>query len=47
MINKHHIYLLTTGRINMSGLTSKNLDYVAEAMDEVINNEKGEPDGKL
>ncbi|XP_075390455.1 aspartate aminotransferase, cytoplasmic [Tenrec ecaudatus] len=36
MINEKHIYLLPSGRINMCGLTTKNLDYVATSIHEAI-----------
>lgn len=36
LVNKHHIYLLKSGRINMCGLTTKNLDYVAKAIHEAV-----------
>jgi len=32
----YHIYLLKSGRINMCGLTSQNIDYVANAIHEVV-----------
>ncbi|XP_032889960.1 aspartate aminotransferase, cytoplasmic [Amblyraja radiata] len=34
MVKKKHIYLLGNGRINMCGLTTSNLDYVAESIKE-------------
>ncbi|KAL5017322.1 hypothetical protein ScPMuIL_006911 [Solemya velum] len=40
MIKTHHIYMLKQGRINMCGLTSSNIDYVAQAIDEVIKTVK-------
>lgn len=36
LVNKYHIYLLSSGRINMCGLTTKNIEYVAKAIDEVV-----------
>ncbi|EHH19285.1 hypothetical protein EGK_19964 [Macaca mulatta] len=36
LINEKHIYLLPSGRINVSGLTTKNLDYVATSIHEAI-----------
>ncbi|XP_064600448.1 aspartate aminotransferase, cytoplasmic-like [Liolophura sinensis] len=38
LISKYHIYLLKTGRINMCGLTTKNIDYVAKAIHDVVSN---------
>lgn len=32
MIEKHHIYMLKSGRISMCGLTSANVEYVAQAI---------------
>ena len=34
--NEKHIYLLKNGRISIAGLTPKNIDYVAESMDEAV-----------
>jgi len=36
LIAKYHIYLLTNGRISMAGLNSKNLQYVADAIHDVV-----------
>jgi len=38
MIQKHHVYLLETGRISMCGLNTRNVDYVVAAIDEVVRN---------
>ncbi|KAK7072730.1 Golgi Transport [Halocaridina rubra] len=35
---KYHIFLLSSGRINMCGLTTGNIDYVAEAVDDAVRN---------
>lgn len=35
---KYHIYLLKSGRVNMCGLNTKNMDYVAKAIDDVVRN---------
>ena len=35
LISKHHIYLTPDGRISMAGLNSKNIEYVAEAIETV------------
>jgi aspartate/tyrosine/aromatic aminotransferase len=40
LISKYHIYLLSDGRISISGLTEKNVDYVAEGFDKVTRNSK-------
>ena len=32
MINDHHIYMLKNGRISMSGITTKNVKYLAECI---------------
>ena len=40
MASKHHIYLLSNGRISMAGLNSKNVHYVADAMHDVVVNVK-------
>jgi aspartate aminotransferase len=36
MIHDHHIYLLKGGRINMCGLTTGNIDYVANCIHQVV-----------
>jgi aspartate/tyrosine/aromatic aminotransferase len=36
MIKKHHIYLLKSGRISMAGVTSHNVKYLADAIDDVV-----------
>ena len=38
LIDKHHIYLTANGRISMAGLNSSNVEYVANAIDDVIKN---------
>ena len=38
MISKHHIYLTKNGRISICGLTTKNVDYVANAIKDVVDN---------
>merc|ERR1711953_287294 len=38
MVDKHHIYMLGNGRISMAGVTSKNVKYLAKAIDDVVRN---------
>lgn len=38
MIEKHHIYMLTNGRISMAGLNTRNVEYVANAIHECVTN---------
>jgi len=38
MVDKHHIYMLGNGRISMAGVTSKNVKYIAQAIDDVVRN---------
>jgi aspartate aminotransferase len=40
MIEKHHIYMLKSGRISMCGLTPNNVEYVAKAIYETVTNVK-------
>ena len=42
MVNKYHIYMMKSGRINMCGLTEKNLDYVANAIKDVVTGTCGQ-----
>ena len=34
--SEHHIYLLRSGRVNMAGLNTNNIDYVATAIHDAI-----------
>lgn len=36
MIKEKHIYLMASGRINMCGLTSQNIDYVAQSIHDAV-----------
>uniref|UniRef100_A0A3P9QAZ3 Aspartate aminotransferase n=1 Tax=Poecilia reticulata TaxID=8081 RepID=A0A3P9QAZ3_POERE len=36
LIKEKHVYLMASGRINMCGLTSKNIDYVSQAIHEAV-----------
>merc|ERR1712048_1427543 len=38
MLGKHHVYMLTNGRISMAGVTSGNVKYLAAAIDDVVRN---------
>lgn len=38
MVSKHHVYMTKNGRISICGLTTKNVDYVAECMKDVVDN---------
>jgi aspartate aminotransferase len=38
MIELHHIYLTKDGRISMAGVTSHNVDYLAQSIAEVVRN---------
>ncbi|ETO08371.1 aminotransferase, classes I and II family protein [Reticulomyxa filosa] len=40
VMSKHHIYMLKDGRISMAGVTSKNVEYLARAIDDVVRNVK-------
>jgi aspartate aminotransferase len=42
LIREYHIYLLRDGRINVSALTVGNIDYVANAIHDVVINIKEE-----
>ena len=37
MVKEYHIYMMKSGRINMCGLTDKNLDYVAKCIKTVVD----------
>lgn len=37
LIKEHHIYLLKGGRINMCGLNTTNIDYVAKCFYQVVS----------
>lgn len=36
MVNHHHIYMTKNGRISICGVTTKNVDYIADAIKEVV-----------
>jgi len=36
MVDDHHVYMLANGRISMAGVTSKNVKYLAQAIDDVV-----------
>jgi len=36
LASKYHIYLLNSGRINICGITSANVDYVAKAIYDAV-----------
>jgi len=38
MVKKYHIYMTQNGRISIAGLNSSNVDYVANAIKEVVEN---------
>jgi len=38
MVDKHHVYMLKNGRISMAGVTSNNVKYMAQAIDDVVRN---------
>jgi len=38
MISKHHIYMTSNGRISIAGLNSNNVEYVANAIKDVVEN---------
>jgi len=40
LIKNHHIYLLTSGRISMAGINTKNVLYLAKCIDDVVRNVK-------
>ena len=36
MLKRFHIYIMKSGRINMCGLTTSNIDYVAKAISTIV-----------
>ncbi len=40
LIEKHHIHLVKNGRISMAGINSHNVNYIAEAIKDVVVNIK-------
>ena len=39
MVKKHHIYMTKNGRISICGITTKNVDYDADCIKNVVANE--------
>lgn len=35
--NFHHVYMLNSGRINVTGLNNTNVNYVAKAINDTLN----------
>lgn len=35
-MQKYHIYILKCGRINMCGINSSNMEYIARAIDDAV-----------
>lgn len=40
LIKKHHIHMVTNGRISMAGINTKNVEYVANAIKDAATNVK-------
>jgi aspartate aminotransferase len=40
LINKRHVHMMKNGRIAMVGLNTKNVDYVAESINDAVVNVK-------
>lgn len=40
LVEKHHIHLIKNGRISMAGINSKNVEYIAQAIKDVVVNVK-------
>jgi len=38
MVKKHSIYMTKNGRISVCGITTKNVDYIAESIKDVVTN---------
>lgn len=38
MVDQHHVYMTPNGRISISGLNTNNVDYVAKAFKDVVEN---------
>ena len=38
MVSKHSIYMTKNGRISVCGVTTKNVDYIAECSKDVVEN---------
>jgi len=43
LVTAHHVYLLNCGRINMCGLTTGNVEYVAKAIHDAVSNVSDDP----
>jgi aspartate/tyrosine/aromatic aminotransferase len=43
MIKKHSIYMTADGRISVCGITTKNVNYIASAIKDVVENIKWKP----
>jgi aspartate aminotransferase len=43
LIQQHHIYIMSDGRINVCAITAKNVDEVAQKFYDVITNVSDDP----
>ena len=43
LIREYHVYLLKDGRINVAAITLNNIDYIANAIFDVVSNVKDDP----
>jgi len=41
LLEKHHVYLLSSGRISMPGINTNNVAYLAKCIDDVVRNVQG------
>jgi aspartate/tyrosine/aromatic aminotransferase len=42
LIREYHVYILKDGRINVAAITLNNIDYIANAIFDVVSNVKDE-----
>jgi len=47
MVEKHHIYMLGNGRVSMAGVTTGNVKYIAQAIDDVVRDSQVANPSKL
>jgi len=38
MVKKHHVYMTKNGRISVAGITTKNVEHIAESIKDVVSN---------
>lgn len=47
LLKRFHIYIMKSGRINMCGLTTSNIDYVAKAINTIVTESESQAQSRI